>query len=217
MDSSFWLSRWRENRIGFHREAVNEHVLRWWPSLNAQPAARVVVPLCGKSYDLDWLAERHVTVGVELSPIALDDVWQRCPREPSRHRQGTHFWSSDGQLTTICGDFMALTTEQIAPFDHFYDRAALIALPARLREQYVKTIKGLSTERASGLLVALEYDQEKMDGPPFSISVDAVRSLFSPDFKVDVLMSQSSSQVPERFQSLGITTLTEHILKLSRD
>ena len=216
MDSSFWLSRWCENRIGFHRESVNEHVLRWWPGLKVKPGAKVVVPLCGKSHDLDWLAERHTTVGVELSPIAVDQVWQRRSGEPSRHQLGQHAWSTDGQLTTICGDFMALKSEDVGQFDHFYDRAALIALPSRLRSTYVDTLKTLSGECASGLLIALEYDQEKMDGPPFSISVGDVRRLFSPEFKVEVLCSHANSNVPERFLSLGIKTLTEHVLKLSR-
>src|SRR5262245_57737685 len=71
MNQSFWLSRWNENQIGFHLKGINPLLTRFWSQVSPGSSVRVVVPLCGKSEDLRWLADRgHEVVGVELSLIA---------------------------------------------------------------------------------------------------------------------------------------------------
>mgnify|MGYP000992455332 CR=1 FL=1 len=66
MDHGFWLERWRNGQIGFHNSEVNGMLLRHHAQLGA--AARVLVPLCGKSLDMGWLAAQgHEVVGIELS------------------------------------------------------------------------------------------------------------------------------------------------------
>ena len=69
---SFWQELWlRESAPPFHLPQVNPHLIRHFPQLRLAPGARVLVPLCGKSVDLGWLAAQGVEpVGVELSPQA---------------------------------------------------------------------------------------------------------------------------------------------------
>ncbi|MGD8547546.1 MAG: thiopurine S-methyltransferase, partial [Thiohalophilus sp.] len=72
MEPDFWHERWENNLIGFHSNEVNPYLRTHWSKLSLEPAARVLVPLCGKSLDLIWLAEQgYQVVGVELSPIAV--------------------------------------------------------------------------------------------------------------------------------------------------
>src|SRR3546814_8142059 len=72
MDPDFWQQRWRDNRIGFHRDGVLPLLEKHWPSLGLATGSRVFVPLCGKSLDMAWLAARgHRVLGVELSPLAV--------------------------------------------------------------------------------------------------------------------------------------------------
>ena len=61
MQPEFWHKKWESNQIGFHLPEVNPYLQRHW----AVPAtARVLVPLCGKSLDLAWLAGRgHQRLG----------------------------------------------------------------------------------------------------------------------------------------------------------
>ena len=215
MDRSFWLSRWNDNKIGFHRDEVNEHLVRWWPSLDAKKSSRVIVPLCGKTHDLVWLSEHYSTVGVELSPLAVEQFWSGANQTPERIIRGGHTWSTAGQLTTICGDFMTIDGADLVGFDHFYDRAALIALPPTLRTTYVSCLKRMLNKGASGLLITLDYDQTKIDGPPFSIGIDEVSRRFEPEFDIEILSSKVSEQAPESFKLQGVMTLTEHVLKIS--
>ena len=56
MEPTFWQERWARNQIGFHLQQVNPYLQRLWPTLGLAQGARVLVPLCGKSLDMSWLA-----------------------------------------------------------------------------------------------------------------------------------------------------------------
>jgi hypothetical protein len=57
-----WLGRWAEGRTGWHEPAGNEGLKTYWPDVG-KPGS-VLVPLCGKTPDLLWLAEiGHDVVG----------------------------------------------------------------------------------------------------------------------------------------------------------
>jgi hypothetical protein len=71
-----WVDGWSKNRTGFHLREPNALLVRhadssgWLPQKGetaaASAAASILVPLCGKSVDMPWLAGRgHVVVGVE--------------------------------------------------------------------------------------------------------------------------------------------------------
>ena len=64
-----WIERWREGRTGWHEVDGSALLRRHWPRLVR--GSRVLVPLCGKSVDMLWLASQGLEVtGVELSEIA---------------------------------------------------------------------------------------------------------------------------------------------------
>ena len=84
MDTTFWHDRWASNKIGFHRSAVNPLLEAHWASLGIVPASKVLVPLCGKSYDMVWLEEQGcAVVGAELSPVAVRDFFVEQDRQPA--------------------------------------------------------------------------------------------------------------------------------------
>lgn len=66
------MERWREGRIGWHQPDGNASLRRHWRGTGP----RVLVPLCGKTPDLVWLAEwGNEVVGVELSEIAVQSFF----------------------------------------------------------------------------------------------------------------------------------------------
>ena len=77
-----------------------------------------------------------------------------------------------------CADFFALGAAQIGPVHAIFDRAALIALPMQMRKQYSKHLHSLAAMGCQQLLICLEYDQSKRDGPPFAVLQDEVQSLY---------------------------------------
>jgi thiopurine S-methyltransferase len=93
-----------------------------------------------------------------------------------RAGNGLERWRA-GRLEVWVGDHFQLLPEQAGHLEGVYDRAALIALPATLRPAYAAKMLQLAP-RARQLLVTLEYDQASLDGPPFSVPVEELRSLY---------------------------------------
>ena len=64
MHPEYWIERWKEGRIGFHRAGVNPQLVEHHARALGE-TKRVLVPLCGKSEDLAWLAAsgHEVVVG----------------------------------------------------------------------------------------------------------------------------------------------------------
>lgn len=171
----FWHERWTLNQIGFHEGRPNAHLERFWPELGLDPGARVLVPLCGKAHDLEWLAARgHPVTGVELSPLACAGFFAERGLRPEVRPQGPYMAWSAGGVTILQGDFMKLE----GTWDACWDRAALIALPPELRPRYGQVLRSCLAPHAPVLLITFVYDQGKRDGPPFSVGDAEVQALY---------------------------------------
>ena len=73
MEPDFWHERWARDEIGFHRHEYNAHMTAFMHRLALTPGAHVLVPLCGKSLDLEWLLrEGYRVTGIEISPRAIE-------------------------------------------------------------------------------------------------------------------------------------------------
>jgi len=167
MKPEYWLERWQAGQIGFHRADANPRLL-----VNHEralgPCIRVLVPLCGKSADLEWLVVHgHDVVGIELSEIAARDFFSERGFTPERSETGDFIAYRHGGVTILVGDFFAATAEALGYFDGAYDRAAMIALPEDLRARYVEHLRTLMTPKGRLLLVTLHYDAA--GGPPFDV------------------------------------------------
>lgn len=217
MDASFWLQRWDEGRIGFHRDEVMPLLQHHWPALQLAPRTRVLVPLAGKSLDMAWLAAQgHRVLGVELSPRAVAQFFAEHGLQPAVHesRCGRHHVAGDIEL--ICGDAFALDAELLADCVGVYDHAALIALPAHLRARYVDELYARLPRGCRGLLITLEYPQAQKQGPPFSVTHDEVASRYAPAWHVQLLERRDILAQEPGFQQAGVDALHTAVYRLDR-
>jgi thiopurine S-methyltransferase len=217
MDHDFWHQRWVEDQLGFHQEKINSRLRKFWPQLGVAENECVFVPLCGKSLDMVWLASEDFRVfGVELSPIACRDFFtengidfQEVPcgqfRRFSGH--GVELWS---------GDFFALTSSDLSDVRAVYDRASLVALPAMMRGDYANHLARVLRVGTEVLLLSMEYDQGKMNGPPFSVREEEVISLFERNFELELLSQASGPEIVGNLSERGLDTLTEKVYLLTR-
>jgi thiopurine S-methyltransferase len=215
VDPDFWHARWRNSEIGFHQEEINLHLQNFWAELPVSADSPVFVPLCGKSRDLLWLREQgHPVLGVEISPIAVEAFFQDNGLAARHTRQGPFTrWEYAG-LAILCGDFFALRPTDLEGVGALYDRASLIALPPSLRQRYVAQLATILPPATPGLVVTLEYPQEQMDGPPFSVSEQEVRALFEPQGQVTCLYRHAILEENPRFQARGLTRLEEKAYRI---
>ena len=218
MEREFWLKRWQTGDIGFHRDDVHPALLEFWGKAAADSAAKVFVPLCGKSLDMRWLAARgHPVLGVELSEQAVDEFFTGEGLEPEVRRADGFAVKSAGRYEIWCGDYFALPTEALADVGTFYDRASLIALPPAMRERYAARLAELLPAGTQGLLVTIDYDPAEMNGPPFSVTSEEVSRLFGQGFSIDELSLRDVLSGNPGLVKRGLTALTEscHLLRRS--
>ena len=186
MQSEFWHERWQRNEIGFHEGRVNAYLKTFWPQVCEASGQRVLVPLCGKSVDLAWLAERgHAVVGVELSELACRAFFAERRLEPEISLRGAFRVFTAGSIELLCGDFLALTPALIGSVSLVYDRAALIALPPGLRARYSRHLTDLLPAGARGLLITLDYPDQAFSGPPFAVPDSEVNGRLGSGFEID--------------------------------
>lgn len=216
MQPEFWRKKWASNQIGFHLPEVNPHLQRYWPDLNIPASARVLVPLCGKSLDLLWLAGRgHQVLGIELSEKAIEDFFSEHQLQPQISEKGAFKVYRGDAIELWCGDAFALAAEDVADCAALYDRAALIALPAPMRERYAAHLQQILAQGVQGLLITLDYDQAQMPGPPFAVADDEVQRLLGGGWRVQVLEEKDVLSEGGKFLQAGVTRLEERVYRVS--
>ena len=216
MDHEFWHQRWQEGKIGFHEGKPNEHLLVHASHL-ALEDKRVLVPLCGKTVDLAWLAAQGAAevVGVELVTSAVEAFFREQGLVPERTAVGTLERFHVPDLTVFAGDFFALDVETAGgAFDACWDRAALVALPQGLRERYAAHTRSLLRSGARTLLVTFEHDLGAGE-PPFSIPDALVRTLFAED-AITELATHDVSSITPNLTARGATFVRDRVYSIVR-
>ncbi|MBK5476037.1 thiopurine S-methyltransferase [Pseudomonas sp. TH21] len=216
MEPKFWQERWARNQIGFHLPEVNPYLQRHWPQLALAQGAQVLVPLCGKSLDLMWLASHGLRVlGVELSEQAVKAFFSEQNLVPRITRRGVFSVYQADLIEVWCGDFFALDAEAVADCTALYDRAALIALPPLMRARYAEHLHQLLRPGCQGLLITLDYDQTQKAGPPFAVTDDEVKVLFGSQWTLRVLEEQDILGESWKFVQDGVTQLDERVYQMT--
>ncbi len=184
---SIWHQRWNENRIGFHRLEANPTLTDHWSKLGLESTTNILVPLCGKTLDIHWLAQQgHKVTGIEFVEKAVAQFFQEWSKTPIRQTTGSGEKYSAEQIDIYQADFFNVKPDE-APFSAWYDRAALVALPPSLRPEYIEQLLALTTPDAKGLIVTFDYLKNEMQGPPFALSDKDVEEFFGHSFKINRL------------------------------
>lgn len=182
MQADFWHRQWRNGHIGFHKTEVNPMLTAHWPQLQLTRGQRVFVPLCGKTLDIGWLlANGYRVAGIELNETAVQQLFDGLGLMPAVVSQGPLKHYHADNIDIFAGDLFALDEAVLGPVDAVYDRAALVALPNIMRPRYTAHLRAL-THNAPQLLICFEYDQQRMEGPPFSIPPAEVEQHYGADY-----------------------------------
>lgn len=218
MERSFWQERWDAGQIGFHEGKPNDLLLQHAEHLPS--GARVLVPLAGKAHDLLWLARRgHPVVGVEIVERACRAFFaDHGLPVTEEERDGVRVFRSADVATPVelwCADVFALNPARCGSFGGLYDRAALVALAPATRARYVETCASLLQPGAGGLLITFDYDQSRIEGPPWSVPLAEVQGLYGSRFVVQELMARETTINP-RFVEAGVRGAREVAVALTR-
>lgn len=203
-----WLERWQEGRIGWHEADGNRSLKRYWRG----EGLRVLVPLCGKSVDMLWLAgQGNEVTGVELSEIAAREFFTDNDLDYDVAADGNRYSGVDVPITIVCDDYFAFDD---SGFDAHYDRGALVALPAERRSQYALHTSARLSANPFQLVITLEYDQCRVTGPPYSVPPTEVLSCFPGLERIDAY--DDIANAPPKFRDAGLDAMTEVVWRTVR-
>lgn len=193
MDADFWKARWEKGEIAFHEREANPFLVKYFKELSLAKGSRVFVPLCGKTLDIAWLLSHGYRVaGAELSEIAVKGLFAGLGVAPKISEIGRVSRYRAQNIDIFLGDLFDVTREMLGPVDAIYDRAALVALPKEMGDRYTEHLVEIS-DNAPQLVIAYEYDQSMVNGPPFSVSQDEVRRHYTDSYDLTLL---GSAEVP---------------------
>ncbi len=215
MHTDFWLERWQEGQIGFHQDAIHPCLQQFFATLKLPPAATVFVPLCGKSLDMLWLIQAdYKVIGIEISQQAVEAFFsENRLAYKTRQTDGFVLYESEG-IQLYCGDFFQLRAEHVSSCQAIYDRAALIALPPEMRSDYAVHKQSLFPDGLDTLLITLDYAQDEMQGPPFSVPAEEVAQLYARDYQIDELQRLNIIEQESHFQQKGLSNMYETAYRL---
>ncbi len=222
MQADYWHQKWADNKIGFHQERANKRLEHHWPELGLAGDETVFVPLCGKSLDMLWLHRQGLSVlGVELSEKAVQSFFSDNALTCEQHESDGFLvftGTAEAQgIQILVGDYFSLTPDHLHHCKALYDRASLIAMNQDMRSSYAAHLGRLLAPGTRGLLLAISYDEGRMEGPPFSVPQENVHELLGEHFDIGELAHYSG---PERLGNLadrGLETLDERVYVLTRN
>jgi len=186
-ENKLWLDRWENREIGFNQSEVNDFMLKYFKQLNLKRGSKVLVPLCGKTIDISWLlSEGFVVRGIELSEIAVIELFEELDITPNVSELGELLLYSGGSLNVFVGDIFKVRAEMLGDIHAIYDRAAIVALTKDLRVEYTAHLRAI-TNNASQLLLCFEYEQSLMNRTPYSVEEAEVKKHYEEHYKVELL------------------------------
>ena len=216
MELSFWHDKWAKREIGFHLSEAHPWLVRYIDENPLTIDDVVFVPLCGKSLDIGFFLSLGLSViGNELSEDAVKELFEELGLQPE-----VSPWGSDGKiyqgqnLKVYVGDFFKLTQSEIVNVSHVYDRAAIVALPEDMRRQYALKIVELCGG-AKQILMTLEYDQNIMAGPPFSVTNPEVLKHYEDQFVVKEVVRRDIIEQEPRFKQKGLPEFIQCLYELN--
>ena len=206
MEHKFWRERWKEGRIGFHQDVVHPTLLKWKDSLFKQSGASVLVPLAGKSHDVNWFAEEgHQVTAIELSSIAARQFHEEHGRTPQRTIIGPYEVLNSERCQFLVGDVFEAAQTGKGAFDIIWDRAALVALDPPRRERYAPLMLSLLKPGGFILLNTFRYPRGIKEGPPHSIEEHEVFSLYGDNTRIELLESEDRIEEETRWKEMGFS------------
>lgn len=190
MEASFWHQIWAEGDIAFHNKKAHPFLIEHLAKLQLVNNSRVFLPLCGKTRDIAWLlSQGYQVVGAELSEFAICELFEELGLQPQVIQEGAFKRYQSPDIDIWVGNIFDIKAADIGQVDAIYDRAALVALPLKMRPLYSAHLITLS-QGAAQLLITFEYEQQQLDGPPFSITEPELLTHYAASYHIKRIVNK---------------------------
>ena len=212
MNKEFWIKKWQTGETRFHQKKFHSALEMYGERFQD---SSILVPLCGKSLDMLYLASHgHDVIGVELSPIACRDYFIENGLIHTEKTVGNFVIYESENIQIWCGDFFDLPQQIWNKITGIYDRAALVALPIDIRQKYAHEMVNRTTRQVDVLLLSFEYPDGVMQGPPFSVTEKEIHSIYK-GFEIEQLQRVKEDKYQDH-PTLSLVDLFETVYWLKK-
>lgn len=205
-----WEKDWSKETPAWHRKYVSPILIKHYDEFTSgRKNLRILVPLCGKSLDMIWLADRgHTVVGVEMIRKAIETFFEENKLEyfiNTTHTSAGGKYNSfkaknKGIMLIECNIFDLSRELYHDKFDCIWDRGALTVITmmdeARLK-QYVDVL--LLSLRPDGryFLMTFRHESGKNEGEWIShLPEEKLIELCGDGFKVQLVAQDDIKNDP---------------------
>ena len=187
MSNKIWKDKWKRNDIAFHQSTSNHLLKKYISQLNISAGADILVPLCGKSLDMNILANLgYNVIGIELSNIAIKAYFEALNVKPTREKYKRFITWKYKNTEIWCGDIFDLTKKEIGHIGVLYDNTSLTAFSPDIRPQYVQHFHDMLSEKNQILLITTETPDETQINSAMTID-DEIQSLYERQYHITLL------------------------------
>lgn len=201
MDRDYWKKRWRDGNTGWHANRVHPTLVSMYEQFNLSDHYHFLLPLCGKSFDIDWLfLKGHAVTGIETATEPIFEVAKRLGIDWSMDQIGPFTRYNYDNLQIFQGDFFALKELSFYNIDVVFDRGAFVAIDPSKRQAYADIYKWMRPKKI-GMVLRMREIHEDQDGPPFSFVDQELNSYLTDRFDIKDFYEPSieEDQNPDRY------------------
>lgn len=170
MSNTDWESCYREKTTPWDRGGPSPPLRELFERF--APAGRVLVPGCGRGYDVALIAAHGGNVtGLDIAETAVREAAEVHPHLASAF---------------VHGDLFRLPAELLGAFDFVVEHTCLSGMPPAMRGAYRDAVK--AALRPGGHLIGVWFVNPDLDpgeeGPPYPLPLEELDALFAADFEV---------------------------------
>ena len=167
-EPQYWEQRYQENTAQWDIGMAAPPLASLLASSEAPIAGKTAVIGCGQGHDAILFAKHGFdTIGFDFAPSAII-LGQKLSQ------------TSEISMQFLQRDIFELPQEFAASFDYAIEHTCFCAIRPEQRPDYVNMVRSIL--KPTGELIALFWAHNRPDGPPFGVTLEEIKDLFSASF-----------------------------------
>ena len=182
-DPQYWEQRYQENTAKWDIGMAAPPLASLLASSEAPIAGKTAVIGCGQGHDAILFAKHGFdTIGFDFAPSAIA-FGQKLSQ------------TMEISMQFLQRDIFELPKEFAASFDYAIEHTCFCAIRPEQRLDYVNMVQSIL--KPTGELIALFWAHNRPDGPPFGVTLEEIKDLFSDSFDTSNI-SQVNNSIASR-------------------
>ena len=182
-EPQYWEQRYQENTAKWDIGMAAPPLASLLASSEAPIAGKTAVIGCGQGHDAILFAKHDFdTIGFDFAPSAIT-LGQKLSQK------------MEISIQFLQRDIFELPKEFAASFDYAIEHTCFCAIRPEQRPDYVNMVRSIL--QPTGELIALFWAHNRPDGPPFGVTLEEIKDLFSDSFDTSNI-SQVNNSIASR-------------------